>query len=91
MRIAISDDVVWRDMGGEIVILDLASQHYFGLSGAGNDIWHLIIELGSSEKIVERLIAKFEAEPSVVKDDFERIVGELAEKGMLKISADDAG
>jgi hypothetical protein len=90
MKITISQDVVWRDMGGEIVILDLATQHYFGLTGAGNDIWHLIVEHGISEKIVERLIEKFEVEASVAQVDFDRIVHELAEKGMIKISSDES-
>jgi len=90
MKIEISEDVVWRDLEGEVVILDLATQHYFGLTGAGNEMWHLIAEHGSSDKIIDDLVARYEdVDPRKLERDFEKLVRELAGKGMLKISSDE--
>jgi hypothetical protein len=89
MKIEISDDVVWRDLGGEVVILDLATQHYFGLTGAGNEMWQLIAEHGSSDKIIDDLVARYDdVDPGKLQTDFEKLVRELADKGMVRISSD---
>ena len=91
MKIEISEDVVWRDLGGEIVILDLATQHYFGLTGAGNEMWQLIAEHGSSEKIIDDLVARYDdVDPGKLQGDFEKLVRELAAKGMVRISSDES-
>jgi coenzyme PQQ synthesis protein D (PqqD) len=89
MKIEISEDVVWRDLGGEVVILDLATQHYFGLTGAGNEMWQLIAEHGSSDKIIDDLVARYDdVDPGKLQGDFEKLVRELADKGMVRISSD---
>ena len=90
MKIEIADDVVWRDLGGEIVILNLATQHYFGLTGAGNDIWRLIAEHGSSDKIIDDLADSYDnVDARRLRGEFENLVRELAEKGMVRISPDE--
>jgi hypothetical protein len=89
MKIEISDNVVWREFAGEVVILDLESQHYFGLTGSGNDMWQLIAEHGSSDQVLEHLSAKYDVDPTNLKSDFERLVNELAAKGMVRLSPAD--
>ncbi len=88
MKIEISEDVVWREFDGEAVILDLASQHYFGLTGSGNYMWQLIAEHGSSDAIIERLLARYDVDPANLRVDFEKFVHELAAKGMVRVSSD---
>ena len=87
MKIEISENVVWREFGGEVVILDLESQHYFGLTGSGNDMWQLIAEHGSSDEVIERLVAKYDVDPTDLRADFEKLVNELATKGMVRIAS----
>jgi hypothetical protein len=91
MKIEISEDVVWRDLGGEVVILDLVTQHYFGLTGAGNEMWHLIAERGSSARIIDDLVARYDdVDPGKLQGDFEKLVRELADKGMVRLSPDES-
>lgn len=89
MKIEISEDVVWREFGGEVLMLDLASQHYFGLTGSGSEMWQLIAEHGSSDPVIESLLAKYEVDAASLRADFERLVEELAAKGMLRVSRGD--
>lgn len=35
-------DVVWRDVGGEVVLLNVETGHYFGLDRVGGRVWGLI-------------------------------------------------
>jgi hypothetical protein len=37
MRIEISDGVIWRDLGGDVVILNVETGVYFGLDGLSEE------------------------------------------------------
>lgn len=89
MKIEISKDVIWRELGGEVVMLDLASQQYFGLTGTGSEMWQLIVEHGSSSSVIDRMLARYDVDPARLRADFDQLVNQLAAKGMLRISRGD--
>jgi hypothetical protein len=89
MKIEISEDVVWREFGGEVLMLDLASQHYFGLTGSGSEMWQLIAQHGSSDSVIDHLLEKYDVDPANLRADFEKLVDELAAKGMLRVTRGD--
>jgi hypothetical protein len=89
MKIEISKDVIWRELGGEVVMLDLANQQYFGLTGTGSEMWQLIVEHGSADCVIDRMLAKYDVDPANLRADFDKLVNELAAKGMLRVSQGD--
>ncbi|MGC2491327.1 PqqD family protein [Candidatus Binatus sp.] len=89
MKIEISKDVIWRELGGEVVMLDLASQQYFGLTGTGSEMWQLIVEHGSSNSVIDRMLDRYDVDPARLRADFDQLVNQLAAKGMLRISRGD--
>ena len=88
MRVEIGDDVIWRDLSGEVVILNLATGVYFGLHGAGEQMWHQLIEQPSLEKALESLKEQFDVEPNELRRDLENLVQQLAEKGLVRLTAE---
>jgi Coenzyme PQQ synthesis protein D (PqqD) len=91
MKIQLGDDVVWRDLVDDVVILDLATGTYFGLEGVGNDMWRLIAKHGSSDKVLEVLRDEYDVEPDTLERDFQGLVEELAARGLVKIERDGDG
>jgi hypothetical protein len=89
MKIEISKDVIWRELGGEVVMLDLASQHYFGLTGSGSEMWQLIAQHGSADSVIDCMLAKYDVDPANLRADFEKLVDQLAAKGMLRVTRSD--
>ena len=89
MKIEISKDVIWRELGGEVVMLDLANQQYFGLTGTGSEMWQLIVEHGSADSVIDRMLTKYDVDPANLRADFDKLVNELAAKGMLRVSRGD--
>jgi hypothetical protein len=51
-KIKISPDVLFQEVSGETVLLDLESEHYFGLDAVGTRIWGLIGEGVSVDAMV---------------------------------------
>ena len=84
----ISTDVLFQEVSGEIVLLDLAGERYFGLDPVGARIWTLLGEGASVEGIVERLEQEYEVERPVLQTDVADLLTELAEAGLIDAGPD---
>ena len=89
MTIRISDDVVFRDLAGEVVILTLTTGTYFGLNEVGTRIWHLIAEQGSTEKVIEAFLAEYEVEEEQLRRDVDDLIRQLMDKGLVRTDAEE--
>lgn len=86
----LSPDVVFRDLDGEAVILDLGSGTYFGLNAVGTRVWQLL-EAGRDEsRIVDTLAAEYEAERSVIAADVARLLEELRGRRLIVEASEGA-
>ena len=80
----VSDDVVFRELDGEGVILNLASGIYFGLDQTGMRMWQLIDQHGRLAEVLAALCDEYEAPRETLERDLMGLAGELSEKGLLK-------
>ncbi len=90
MNIRIPDDVVFRILGDEAVILNLSTGIYFGLDTVGTRMWQLISEHGSTEKAREALLAEYEVEEGQLRQDLDLLIQQLIDKGLLITEAWEA-
>ena len=81
-----SEDVMFQDVGGEAVLLNLASERYFGLDPVGTCIWNLLVQDPRLQPAYERLCAEFEVEPARLESDLLDLVGQLAEAGLVEVA-----
>lgn len=82
-RVVVPEDVAFREVGGEAVILNLETEHYFTLDPVGTRMWKLLDEHGELEKVVDALLVEYEVERGVVQKDLAGLVGELVGEGLL--------
>jgi hypothetical protein len=78
-----SDDVVFREVDGEAVILNLASGIYFGLDSVGTRIWQLIEQHQQLSRVLAQLGLEYEAPQEELERDLLRLVTELTDKGLV--------
>ena len=83
MRIKIAENVAFRDLSGESVLLNLSTGVYFGLNPVGTRIWSLLREHGSTEKTLEALLEEYDVEEGRLRADLDDLVRRLAEKGLV--------
>ncbi len=69
VTVEISDQVLVRHLQGETVLLDLRSQHYFGLDEVGTRIWQLLAEHGETGAVVAGMVEEFDVERSQLERD----------------------
>lgn len=84
-RCTIPDDVVFRELDGEAVVLNLDTGIYFGLDTVGTRLWELLVELGSLRAVHARMLAEFDVTPDVLEQDLIGFVGQIHERGLVAI------
>ena len=84
-KVIISPEVLFQEVSGEIVLLDLASESYFGLDEIGARIWTLLNEEKSVRQIVEVLLEEYEVDRARLEGDVNELLENLLEAGLIKI------
>lgn len=82
-----SDQVLLRVVGGEAVLLDLASEEYFSLNEVGTRMWEAVSTNPSIDDALRALETEFDADPETLARDLERLVGELVDRGLVRLVA----
>src|SRR5262249_7273133 len=85
--VTIDPDVTFRELGGEIVILNLETGVYFGLDQVGARIWRLIEDHGSLGTVLAVLRSEYDAAPAVLEHDLLELVDDLCAKGLTHVAA----
>lgn len=83
--VRIPEDVVFRELDGEAVLLNLESGIYFGLDPVGTRIWQLVEEHRALRRVLAALLAEFDAPPADLEADLVRFVDQLRGKGLLTV------
>jgi myo-inositol catabolism protein IolC len=80
---AFPDGVVAREVDGEMVLLNLASEQYFSLDRVGADIVTRLTR-GPLDDALAALCRHYEVDAEELKGDVDQLVGELVEAGLLE-------
>ena len=84
-KVTISPEVLFQEVSGEIVLLDLASESYFGLDEIGGRIWALLNEEKTVRQIVEVLLEEYEVDRARLERDVNELLENLLEAGLIKV------
>lgn len=83
-RFVASDDVIGREVGGEIVLLDLGSGTYFGLNEVGGAVWQQIVDGNDTiDGIVDALFDIYEADRAQIESDVLALLEDLTGRGLV--------
>ena len=80
-----SDEVLAQEVGNEVVLLDLASEQYFGLDPVGARIWELLADGPMLKDICYRLSQEFDAPPTQIQTDLLALVRQLSAAGLIRL------
>ena len=89
-ELRLSPDVLYRDLEGQAVMLDLSSGLYFGLNEVGTRIWTLMAEGRDFSAIVQALAREFDADESTIERDVRDLVDVLRSRNLMSSTTDDS-
>ncbi len=86
-RIVLSGDQVSCDLGGEAAIVNLKNGVYYGLDPVGARVWNLLRAPVTLAQLLDALLAMYEVERPTLEADIRAFVNQLADQGLVEISA----
>lgn len=85
-RVSIPDSVMFRELEGESVILDLDSDSYFGLDQIGTKMWQAVTEADSIQVAYDVLLEEYEVEADTLRADLSELLDTLLARGLIEVA-----
>ncbi len=87
-KISIPEDILFHELDGEAVLLNLVTGKYYGLDPVGTRMWVHLTRYDQLEAVQQALLEEYDVEPEKLQGDLFKLIEQLAERGLVKI--DDA-
>jgi hypothetical protein len=84
-RVAIPPAVLFQELEGECVLLNLDTERYYSLDDVGTRMWQLLAEHGDVATVVEQLLAEYDVDEATLRQDLVDLIGKLSEAGLVTI------
>lgn len=82
----IPQDVVFQEVGGETVLLNVTSGVYYGLDPVGSRIWKLLAEKeGRLQAVFEAMLEEYDVNPERLEEDLLRLIRDLQANGLAEV------
>jgi hypothetical protein len=86
-RVILSPEVMSQEVNDETVLLDLASEAYFGLDPVGTRIWQLLQADASVQNAYQALLEEFEVSDTQLAEDLNKLLSHLHTEGLIQQEA----
>ena len=88
-RFTVNPSVIYRELAGEVVLLNLQSGVYYGLDAVGTRVWQLL-QSHPIDEVCAIMLDQYEVAPEVLRADVTRLVNELSSNGLVSIEPQDS-
>ena len=85
-NVLIEDAVFVQEIDGEIMLLDMNTENYFGLDPIASDIWRLLREGKSIQDTYSVLLDVYDVDPETLKKDIETFVSSLIDNKLATLA-----
>lgn len=85
-RVRVNDDVLFQELQGEAVVLNLKSGVYFGLDPVGTRIWQLFAAHELLSDIAQAIVAEYDVTEERTAEDLLALVADLERNGLIAVS-----
>lgn len=79
-----ADALDWREVEGQVVVLDRAGSVYLAVNATGAALWPAIVEGATRTQLVQMLLDTFDVESARAEGDVDTFVASLSERGLLE-------
>jgi hypothetical protein len=85
-RVTPGPDLLFSELDGEAVVLDLGSGNYFGLNSVGARAWELLAQGRHLRAVRDALLKEFDVDESRCEGDLLSLVGQLERDGLVRVN-----
>ena len=84
-HIQIPEDVLFHDLDGEAVLLNLENGKYYGLDRLGTEIWTMLSEHGQVALAYQAVLDSYDVEPERLQTDLLALLEKFTEQGLIVV------
>jgi len=79
-----TEDLEWREIDHEIVVLDSRDAHYLTLNGSGALLWRMLAVSATRHDLVVALLDAYDVDKETAASDTDAFLDLLADHGLLE-------
>jgi len=84
-KVIVPETVLFRELDGESVLLNLNTESYLGLDDVGTRMWTLLTTEPSIQAAYVKLLAEYDVTPDALRHDVEVLLGQMLEHGLVEV------
>jgi hypothetical protein len=85
LRLECAPDVVWKDVGGDIVLVHLRTNRIYELNRTGGRLWTLL-EAGTPRSDAEAILAReFDVDAETVRSETDALIEDLVQQQLVVV------
>jgi hypothetical protein len=84
-RVTVPETVLFRELDGESVLLNLDTESYLGLNEVGTRMWSVLTTSPTIQAAYDELQTEYDVAPDVLRQDMENLLGQMLEHGLVQI------
>ena len=86
-KVTFPDTVFTQEVDGEMVLLDMDSENYFGLDEVGTVIWQAMQENENLKDVLVVLLEQYDVKEDILEKDLLAFTASLKKSGLVKVEA----
>lgn len=83
MGYKIKQQVLWKNIDNEVVIVDPDTDNYSCLNATARDVWELLGKGNPVNEIVSELCARYDAPEECIREDVQSLIEDLLVAGLI--------
>ncbi len=85
-QVTIAPDVLFQELDEETVLLNLASEQYFGLDNVATRMWQLLSKCDDVDAVIVQLMTEFDVDQATLRKDLAKLITKLDEAGLVTVT-----
>lgn len=85
-HVTVPSKVIFRELLGEAVVLNLGNEKYYSLDDIGTRVWNLLTGSATIHQAYQALLAEYDVEPDVLRKDLDDILDNLLENELIALA-----
>jgi hypothetical protein len=78
-----ADDVVWREVGDELIVLELATSTYLTLNGTAKHLWLTLADGATFDELVDSLAGRYRISDEQARTDATSFLEALTARDLI--------
>lgn len=85
-KVKIVEDVLAQDLEREAVLLNLSTEHYYGLDEVGQYLWKMFSKHEDVQFVYETMLKEYDVTPGRLEKDMILFIKKLSEAQLIVVS-----